>query len=429
MHERFLLLRLLFRHYYGRYKRADVLRIVLGLCLLVTAEVWLIHQADLGHAILNRGYLTGSLLFMNVYMTLLSVHSQWRESFLRLVVTLPIRPRVFWVSQIVFLFIDTCLRRTLFFFVLPVVLFINSRLSLLDLAYWLIAFMLIAFYSLTVGVAAGNLLYGNQLLRLTAHSVALLVIFTLIQTVPILALLLGVVHSCWIIIRDFPGYMQIHRHNKHGWRERRRSSLSFYRREWTRFLASRAMVLNVLVMTGFVTFFCYNLINSNLAKVSAALLLASALLLTCSPIALLYSIEKPHRRLFQILPIERRPLFVQKYVFYLGLLLACFAAVALCLILLFEQQVPYWRLLQCVELLAAGAFIRLKSDECRPILDWQTEQKLWSHYRKYQSYLYGLPLFLTDLFGTFASLACIPVAAAAAGFLLTKQEGDFLDQA
>ncbi len=52
---------------------------------------------------------------MNAYMVFLSVTSQWKESYMKLSRLSLISSRSFWLAQSVVLFIDTCLRRTLFF--------------------------------------------------------------------------------------------------------------------------------------------------------------------------------------------------------------------------------------------------------------------------------------------------------------------------
>lgn len=83
--------------------------------------------------------------------------------------------------------------------------------------------------------------------------------------------------------------------------------------------------------------------------------------------------------------------------------------------------------LQCIELLLAGAFIRLTADEKRPSFSWQTEQQLWSGFSKYRSYLFCLPYSLATLAGTAVSLAVIPIAGLVIVYYLQKQDGGFFD--
>nr|WP_295972985.1 bacteriocin biosynthesis protein AlbD [uncultured Bacillus sp.] len=420
-----LMFHLLFRQYYGRYKRKDIIRIVLGLSILVVFEIGLIKQAHIDESVLLKGYIIGALLFMNIYIIFLSVYTQWKEKFMTLSCVLPIQPRSFWTAEIAFLFIDSCLRRTLFFFILPIFLFVNHDVSVSELLYWLCKFSFLTIYSIVVGIAMGNLLSSKRIASLFIHIAVVLLAFYSILNAPAWYVWICVLQVSWIVMVDFPKFLQVHRqfHNRFQWITP--TDFSFYKREWNRFFSSKAMILNYVIMVGFIAFFCYNLMKSNVAGLSIAVFIAVALLLTCSPIALLYSIEKDNHKLLLTLPIKKWSLFWQKYAFYAGFLLIGFAVILICLFLLSGQSISILKLIQCIELLLAGGFIRLKVDECKPIFDWQTEQKLWSNFKKYQSYLYCAPLFLTNLLGTLVSFLCIPIVVVIVLYVLNKQEGGF----
>lgn len=67
----------------------------------------------------------------------------------------------------------------------------------------------------------------------------------------------------------------------------------------------------------------------NMVGSATVFFIAVALLLTSSPIALLYSIEKHSRKLLLALPIKKWSLFWQKYAFYIGLLLTGYVSIIL----------------------------------------------------------------------------------------------------
>lgn len=166
--------------------------------------------------------------------------------------------------------------------------------------------------------------------------------------------------------------------------------------------------------------------NTGIFNQQVIYIVISALLLICSPIALLYSIEKNDRMLLITLPIKQKTMFWAKYRFYSGLLAGGFLLVVM-IVGFISSPISVLTFLQCIELLLAGAFIRLTADEKRPFFSWQTEQQLWSSFSKYRSYLFCLPLFLATLTGTAVSLAVIPIAGLVIVYYLQKQDGGFFD--
>jgi hypothetical protein len=420
-----LIFHLFIKQYYGKYKRKDFIQTIIGLGILVLFEIGLIKQAHLNESILLKGYIVGALLFINVYITSLSVNTQWKEKFMDVICIMPIRPRVFWTSQILFLYIDMCLRRTLFFIILPIVLFVDHHLSANDLLVWLCKFLFLTIYSIVIGIALGNLLNRKQTLYMFSHIAALLLVFCSMYRLPILYILVCIIHIGWVIVVDFPKFLQVSNQSDKNSKSRH-IEFSFYKREWNRFLSSKAMILNYVVMVAFIVFFSYNLMKLKMVGSATVFFIAVALLLTCSPIALLYSIEKHNRKLLLALPIKKWSLFWQKYAFYIGLLLTGYVSIILVFSILFKTLISFWSIAQCVELLLAGAFIRLKADEYRPNFDWETEQKLWSDFKKYRSYFYCFPLFLPAIVGTFFSLISIPILTIFIWYMLNKQEGDFI---
>lgn len=143
----------------------------------------------------------------------------------------------------------------------------------------------------------------------------------------------------------------------------RRSEFSFYKREWNRFISSKAMLLNYVVMAAFSGFFSFQMMNTGIFNQQVIYIVISALLLICSPIALLYSIEKNDRMLLITLPIKRRTMFWAKYRFYSGLLAGGFLLVAIIVGFISGRPISALTFVQCMELLLAGAFIRLTADE------------------------------------------------------------------
>ncbi|MGG3880066.1 bacteriocin biosynthesis protein AlbD, partial [Bacillus smithii] len=315
-----LIFHLFIKQYYGKYKRKDFIQTIIGLGILVLFEIGLIKQAHLNESILLKGYIVGALLFINVYITSLSVNTQWKEKFMDVICIMPIRPRVFWTSQILFLYIDMCLRRTLFFIILPIVLFVDHHLSANDLLVWLCKFLFLTIYSIVIGIALGNLLNRKQTLYMFSHIAALLLVFCSMYRLPILYILVCIIHIGWVIVVDFPKFLQVSNQSDKNSKSRH-IEFSFYKREWNRFLSSKAMILNYAVMVAFIVFFSYNLMKLKMVGSATVFFIAVALLLTCSPIALLYSIEKHNRKLLLALPIKKWSLFWQKYAFYIGLLL------------------------------------------------------------------------------------------------------------
>lgn len=137
---------LLFKQLYSRQGKKDAIRIAAGLVILAVFEIGLIRQAGIDESVLRKTYIILALLLMNTYMVFLSVTSQWKESYMKLSCLLPISSRSFWLAQSVVLFVDTCLRRTLFFFILPLFLFGNGTLSGAQTLFWLGRFSFFTVY-------------------------------------------------------------------------------------------------------------------------------------------------------------------------------------------------------------------------------------------------------------------------------------------
>ncbi len=147
---------LLFKQLYSRQGKKDAIRIAAGLVILAVFEIGLIRQAGINESVLGKTYIILALLLMNAYMVFLSVTSQWKESYMKLSCLLPISSRSFWVAQSVVLFVDTCLRRTLFFFILPLFLFGNGTLSGAQTLFWLGRFSFFTVYSIIFGIVLSN---------------------------------------------------------------------------------------------------------------------------------------------------------------------------------------------------------------------------------------------------------------------------------
>lgn len=147
---------LLFKQLYSRQGKKDAIRIAAGLVILAVFEIGLIRQAGIDESVLRKTYIILALLLMNTYMVFLSVTSQWKESYMKLSCLLPISSRSFWLAQSVVLFVDTCLRRTLFFFILPLFLFGNGTLSGAQTLFWLGRFSFFTVYSIIFGVVLSN---------------------------------------------------------------------------------------------------------------------------------------------------------------------------------------------------------------------------------------------------------------------------------
>ncbi|MEC1545534.1 bacteriocin biosynthesis protein AlbD [Bacillus halotolerans] len=427
MNNLFPILSLLFKQLYGRQGKKDAIRITAGLAVLALFEIGLIRQAGIDESTLGKTYITLALLFMNAYMVFLSVTTQWKESYMKLSCLLPISSRSFWLAQSVVLFVDTCLRRTLFFFILPLFLFGNGTLSGAQTLYWLGRFSFFTVYSIIFGVLLSNLFIKKRRTALLLHAAAFTCVCFSAALMPAVTIPLCAIHMLWAIVIDFPSFLQAPQQQSKMHSFMRTSEFSFYKREWNRFISSKAMLLNYIVMGAFSGFFSFQMMNTGIADQHVVYIVISALLLICSPIALLYSLEKNDRMLLITLPIKRRTMLWAKYRFYSGLLAGGFILIAMIMGFISGRPISLLTSLQCMELLLAGAYIRLISDEKKPSFSWQTEQQLWSGFSKYRSYVFCIPLFLATLTGTVISLAVIPIAGLIIVYLLQKQDGGFFD--
>ncbi|MCY8097046.1 bacteriocin biosynthesis protein AlbD [Bacillus atrophaeus] len=427
MNNVFQILTLLFKQLYGRQGKKDAIRITAGLAVLALFEIGLIRQAGIDESVLGKTYVTLALLFMNVYMVFLSISSQWKESYMKLSCLLPISSRSFWLAQSVVLFVDTCLRRTLFFFILPLFLFGTGTLSGTETLFWLGKFSFFTVYSILLGVLLSNLFVKKKGFVFLLHAAAFACICASVVFMPALTIPLCGVHMAWGVFFDFPSFLQVPDQQNKMHSFMRTSEFSFYKREWNRFISSKAMLLNYIVMAAFSGFFSFQMMKTGIADQHIIYIVITALLLICSPIAFFYSLKKHDRMLLITLPIKRRTMFWAKYRFYSGLLAGGFILIAMIVGLISSQPISFMTFLQCIELLLMGAFIRLTSDEKRPSFGWQTEQQLWSGFSKYRSYVFCIPLFLATIAGTVISLAIIPIAGLIIVYLLQKQEGGFFD--
>ncbi|NGZ75345.1 bacteriocin biosynthesis protein AlbD [Saccharibacillus alkalitolerans] len=344
---------------------------------------------------------------------------------MELVCTLPISSRVFWTAEVLFVLMDTCLRRTVFFLILPVFLVVRSELPFYESLYWLAKFATLTFYAVMLGILFGNLVLYARLARIALHGAALVVVcvaafhWRAAYAFPLL------LHAAWMLWKEYPLLLRPVPPKKHAADRARKGSFSFYRREWKRFVSSKPMLLNYGVMAAFSAFFCYNFVHSRIAGLSGALTALAALLLSVSPIALLYSIEKNNRILLLALPIRPKSLFWQKYGFYSGLLIAAFATIVAVLSGVLKERPSLWAVLQGLELVAAGAAIRLRVDERQPLMQWTTEQKLWNNSRKYRSYAFCAPLFLAALLPQPYSNLGVILLFAIIFYILSIREGGF----
>ncbi|MDR4399744.1 bacteriocin biosynthesis protein AlbD, partial [Bacillus atrophaeus] len=157
-------------------------------------------------------------------------------------------------------------------------------------------------------------------------------------------------HMAWGVFFDFPSFLQVPDQQNKMHSFMRTSEFSFYKREWNRFISSKAMLLNYIVMAAFSGFFSFQMMKTGIADQHIIYIVITALLLICSPIALLYSLEKNDRMLLITLPIKRRTMFWAKYRFYSGLLAGGFILIAMIVGLISSQPISLMTFLQCIEL-------------------------------------------------------------------------------
>lgn len=164
---------------------------------------------------------------------------------------------------------------------------------------------------------------------LLLHAAAFTCVCFSAALMPAVTIPLCAIHMLWAIVIDFPSFLQAPQQQSKMHSFMRTSEFSFYKREWNRFISSKAMLLNYIVMGAFSGFFSFQMMNTGIADQHVVYIVISALLLICSPIALLYSLEKNDRMLLITLPIKRRTMLWAKYRFYSGLLAGGFILIAM----------------------------------------------------------------------------------------------------
>lgn len=420
---------LLIKRYYGSYKKSDFIKIIIGISIIIVCEIQIISQINFEETYISIGNISAVLLITNVYLGFLFVNTQWREPYMQHVCMLPIKARKFWLAQMMILFLEVCLRRTCFFFILPLILFFNHAISHTQLFYWIFNLVIYSIYAILIAITLGNLFIKKESFRLFIHSsILILTLYLLFSQLLVGVLIITFIHVIWVITLELPKFLNITLSNKKNTQSIKLGIYSLYKREWYRFFSLKAMCLNYIILIIFIIFFSHNLYKTDVIEFSSIINISTILLLSSSPLALLFSIEKNHRTLLLIMPIRLNHLIFEKYKFYVTLLLFGFILISLFLSLLFNESLEILNIIQCIILLLSGAAIRLISDFKKPLLNWENEQKLWSNYYKYKSYFYCIPLFLTLFLNTLTSIILILLIFPIIILILKRARGDFFDQ-
>lgn len=239
---------LLFKQLYSRQGKKDAIRIAAGLVILAVFEIGLIRQAGIDESVLRKTYIILALLLMNAYMVFLSVTSQWKESYMKLSCLLPIssrrllaRPECRFVCRYLF-------EKNVIFFILPLFLFGNGTLSGAQTLFWLGRFSFFTVYSIIFGVVLSNHFVKKKNLMFLLHAAIFACVCLSAALMPAATLPLCAVHMLWAVVIDFPVFLQAPPQQSRMHSFMRRSEFSFYKREWNRFISSKAMLLNYAVM-------------------------------------------------------------------------------------------------------------------------------------------------------------------------------------
>ncbi|MFX3651010.1 MAG: ABC-2 transporter permease [Paenibacillus sp.] len=416
--------------FYGKYQWRDWARTWIGLLILIGFEFYLILHANLTGELLTARFIGLAVIASNGYMTLMMTGAQWKEQWMERFRELPVDGRTFWISWTVFCFIDYSLRRTIFFYLFPLFLFINGQVEWFQAGVWMATFAVFTWYGITAGSVMSTWGLQRQGLRCGLHGVIAVLMAAVVLWSSQWAIGACLLYIVWCWWHEFPLMLRhsVYRQGSKAKPEKNPLSVSFYKREWKRFLTSPMMLVNWMVFVAFVLFFTYQFLQSGFREAQILMIGSCFFLLLSSPIALLFSIEKKVRLLLLSLPLSRKRVFWSKYRFYIGLLMGGFLII-LCFMSVVYSIRPGWKLtLECLLLLAVCGGIRLKADELRPNLSWVNEQKLWSGYGKYRSVVYCLPVLAVALLPSYWGLILVPLIGAVVYLTaLRRKNGGFYD--
>lgn len=144
---------------------------------------------------------------MNAYMVFLSVTSQWKESYMKLSRLPLISSRSFWLAQSVVLFIDTCLRRTLFFLFYRCSYLETERCQGRKRSFGLADFR---FYRLLNNIRRSTKqpFCQKEELDVSAHATVFACVCFSAAFMPAVTIPLCAVHMLWAVVIDFPVFLQ-----------------------------------------------------------------------------------------------------------------------------------------------------------------------------------------------------------------------------
>ncbi|PNZ89401.1 hypothetical protein CD148_12240, partial [Staphylococcus delphini] len=113
------------------------------------------------------------------------------------------------------------------------------------------------------------------------------------------------------------------------------------------------------------------------------------IVLAMSPVYLLFSTDKNYQRLYVYLPINKRKVFLIKFLIC-SLLMLMILTLSLAIFSLIKHNIDL-RVINIYIIMLFCAYFRLKFDQKFPILNWSSKQDIWKNPKKYISLIILIP--------------------------------------
>ncbi|WP_240622774.1 hypothetical protein [Staphylococcus delphini] len=169
----------------------------------------------------------------------------------------------------------------------------------------------------------------------------------------------------------------------------KKEEVSILKIEIKKWISDKSNWINCVIAIIFIAILTFNLNSIENIDPNINYFLIMIIVLAMSPVYLLFSTDKNYQRLYVYLPINKRKVFLIKFLIC-SLLMLMILTLSLAIFSLIKHNIDL-RVINIYIIMLFCAYFRLKFDQKFPILNWSSKQDIWKNPKKYISLIILIP--------------------------------------
>ncbi|PCF45657.1 antilisterial bacteriocin subtilosin biosynthesis protein AlbD [Staphylococcus delphini] len=365
----------------NKYHVKSISRLLISISILLMFEFYLILNSDIEITIIKHAHFK-LIISLTSFFLALSFWSSFRNSYVHTMFKpLPVNTKKLYLSMVVYIFLEVGLKRMIYLLILPIFLYITSDISLTNTIIMMVSYILMIFLTFSCVIIFFE---TTDLLK----NIILTILLLLVSLSPpvfsfiLIIIMISLIYVCFDSIK----LLENKRTNKSVEKKEEVSILKIEIKKW---ISDKSNWINCVIAIIFIAILTFNLNSIENIDPNINYFLIMIIVLAMSPVYLLFSTDKNYQRLYVYLPINKRKVFLIKFLIC-SLLMLMILTLSLAIFSLIKHNIDL-RVINIYIIMLFCAYFRLKFDQKFPILNWSSKQDIWKNPKKYISLIILIP--------------------------------------